>query len=62
MTDPSVLTMDNDLEGVGEWQTIEIMSEFPYSHRINFLLKIYATLAKERVTAMGSPSGMKATL
>jgi hypothetical protein len=38
------------------------MSEIPYLHRINLLLKIFATLASERVTAMGSPSGMKATI
>jgi hypothetical protein len=38
------------------------MSEFPYLHRINLLLKIFATLASERVTAIGSPSGMKATI
>ena len=48
---------------MGMWEEADIRdNKFPYLQRINFLLKIFATLARERVTAMGSPSGMKATI
>jgi len=61
-TEPRVSTIDSDLsEVLSEHLDTYTAYDGTHLHKTLCLLKVCATLANERVTAIGRPSGMKAT-
>ena len=62
-TEPRVSTIDSDLSGLDLSENFDTcdVGDGTHLHNTLCLLRVCATFANDNVTAMGRPSGMKAT-